>query len=261
MASLSSLNKRPRTGSSICTLCETDMQDKTRGIQCSVCSMSYCITCAKITEDLLKILNTEACNIMWTCTSCKGNFPTFTKVKTAIDNLTSTTEERFSKLETNLGKIDTVIEEKVKHKVEGEVNNIKQNLSKEIEGQVHKIFEKELRQELREIEDQKRRTMNLICFNLPESTATKTEERKVDDMQKFLDLCGKIGIQNVDINMCIRLGPANPQKTRALKVILNNKKQRNEIIENFRKIRNLQEHDLKRCIVTKDLTKKTKGGE
>ena len=56
--------------------------------------------------------------------------------------------------------------------------------------------------------------------------------------------------------MCIRLGPANPQKTRALKVILNNKKQRNEIIENFRKIRNLQEHDLKRCIVTKDLTKK-----
>ena len=97
--------------------------------------------------------------------------------------------------------------------------------------------------------------MNLIVFNLDESTSRETSERKQYDLDKFIELCNKIGAQEVDVKLTLRLGNYKQSKTRALKVILNNKRQRKEILDNAKKIKSLPvQTKLNGCIIIKDLT-------
>ena len=129
----------------------------------------------------------------------------------------------------------------------------------ELTSKVKENLQSHVRDEVREIEDQKTRTLNLICFHLPECKSKNSEERKQYDTQKFSNLCEQIGVSNPDIKLTFRLGnysSSNPNP-RPLKIILNNKKQRKDIIDNTIKIKNLPgQSGLNKCIIVKDLTKR-----
>ena len=56
------------------------------------------------------------------------------------------------------------------------------------------------------------------------------------------------------LKLCFRLGNKQNNSNRPLKIILNNKKQRKEIIDSAANIKSLQSSVFKRCIITKDLT-------
>ena len=113
----------------------------------------------------------------------------------------------------------------------------------------------DVRKEIREIEDKKKRTLNLIIYHMPECTSTNSSVRKEFDIKQFSELCNIIGIQELDIHVCFRLGNFNTSKCRPLKIVLNNKKHRKDILDNASKIRELpQSNQLKKCIITKDLT-------
>ena len=99
--------------------------------------------------------------------------------------------------------------------------------------------------------------MNLICFNLNESDDKSSDVRIDHDKTRFRELCKSIGVQDPDIKIIFRLGThqTGNTKPRPLKVVLNNKKQRKEIMDNTSKIRHLPSTSgLNRCIIVKDLT-------
>ena len=112
-----------------------------------------------------------------------------------------------------------------------------------------------LRKELREIEDQRRRALNLVIFNLPESNRQTAILRKKHDERKFAELCAQIGVDIPDVTTMFRLGTIKEGANRPLKIILNNKQHRKTILDNASKLRQSKEDtDLKNCIIVKDLT-------
>ena len=108
---------------------------------------------------------------------------------------------------------------------------------------------------MREIENQKRRTLNLAIFNLPESRHSDPIQRKEENEHKFYELCYCIGVDKPDVKTIFRLGNQTHRKIRAIKVILNNKVHRKNILDNLSKIKDLPKSiGLSRCIIVKHLT-------
>ena len=65
----------------------------------------------------------------------------------------------------------------------------------DIKDEIKESLQNDVRTEIREIEDQRSRVLNLIVFNLNESISRDASERKHYDLDKFIELCTKIGVQ------------------------------------------------------------------
>ena len=178
-----------------------------------------------------------------------------TGLKAQLKSIEENTSTRLTKVEDKITQLDEGIDTRIDKKVE----RVKEELFDEVITRVKTNLQDSVRTEVKEIEDQKQRTLNLICFNLEESTSKNNDERKSHDMRKLIELCEGIGVRDPDIKVAFRLGNQNSKtgntKPRPLKVILNNKRQRKEILDNTSKIKDLPSRTgLNRCIVVKDLT-------
>lgn len=98
--------------------------------------------------------------------------------------------------------------------------------------------------------------MNIVLFNLPESEHDSGEERKEEDTQCFLQICLALGITEVEIKLMFRLGNKKQGVIRPLKVILENRKTRKEILDNAKHISTKVQGKYKKVVIVKDLTQK-----
>lgn len=248
-----SANKRARVGSNYCPKCEKALTDESNCMACSVCELNFCVTCTGISPILLTALIEDTShNFKWTCNGCKQNFPCMTGLSQQLKSIETKTQSQISSLELKVEKIQVDMGQKVKT----EVNQIRGELADSIKKDIKESLQDDIRKELYEIEDQKRRALNLVIFNLYESKSTTSAQRQDHDTHHFTTLCNKIGVNDVDITSIFRLG--NPKKDvhRPLKVVLNNKKQRKTILDNSSKIRLLAGTVYEKCIIVKDLTTK-----
>ena len=89
---------------------------------------------------------------------------------------------------------------------------------------------------------------------MEESRSTNAKERKQCDEKNFRELCSAISVENVDIKAMFRIGIQKEGKNRPLKIVLNNKRERKQILDNARHIKIKAEGEMKKCVVTKDFT-------
>jgi hypothetical protein len=79
------------------------------------------------------------------------------------------------------------------------------------------------------------------------------KEKKDKDI--FTELCNAIEVVEADVKVAFRLGNPKKETNRPLKLVMNNKKHRKDIIENALKLKLLpQTSRLAKCIIVKDLT-------
>ena len=177
-----------------------------------------------------------------------------TNLKTQLKTIEENTQSRLTKVEDRLANIDVSMDAKMDVKLK----TMKGDLATEITNKVKETLQNEVRTEIKEIEDQKQRSLNLICFNVPECSDSKSgEDRKKHDITTFIRLCEYIGVKDPDIKLAFRLGnyKSGSVKPRPLKIIMNNKKQRKDILDNTSKIKSLPTSTgLNKSIIVKDLT-------
>lgn len=244
-------NKRQRMGSNSCPKCDIMLDDQTDCMPCCVCELNYCIKCTSISEILLAALKEDTTqNFKWTCNGCKQNFPCMTGLTQKLKTIETNTQDKFLKIEERL----TCIDQEIGLRVKKEVNSIKSSLVDDVRLQIQSTLQDDVRTEMYEIEEQKRRALNLIIFNLPESTSINSQERKNHDNEHFIDLCKQIGVHELDIAASFRLGNPSTGKIRPLKIVLNNKKHRKNILDNVSNIKMLTNPTIEKCIIVKDLT-------
>ena len=87
-----------------------------------------------------------------------------------------------------------------------------------------------------EKEERVKKKNNMIMFNVKESHNLNREERKMSDSAKIIDLCDKIGINNVKENIVnsFRIGKYENQKDRPLLITLKDQGKRSDILKNAR---------------------------
>ena len=189
-------------------------------------------------------------NFMWTCNSCKQNFPSLTGISAQLKSIEDTTYKRLSKLEDDVHDMKTGLDEKIR----GEVKTIKPSLIEEIKQDIKSTLQDDVRMVVREIEDQKTRAMNLIFFNVPESEDKNNIVRNEYDHSLINEVCTLIKIQEPDIKIAFRLGK-QIMKPRPLKIVFNNKKHRKDILDNAYNMKNIPvSNKLSKVIIAKDLT-------
>lgn len=106
----------------------------------------------------------------------------------------------------------------------------------------------------RELEDRKRREMNITLFNLIEHDSDTGPENKRADELDVRIISASLVLDNLSITTSYRLGRREDGKTRPLRVILDSKAQRKHLLENAKHIPKKTPENLQRVIIAKDLT-------
>ena len=174
-----------------------------------------------------------------------------TSLTNHLKSVEEKTDSRISQIENKLKNINKSIDQRVK----SGIKDVTPVLVDKIKNDIRFSLQDDFRKEIREIEDQKRRTLNLVIFHSPESMHSDPIQRKEEDEHKFYELCNCIGVDKPDVKTIFRLGNQTHGKIRATKAVLNNKVHRKNIQDNLSKIKDLPKSTgLSRCIILKDLT-------
>lgn len=192
--------KRFRVGSDDkgiqCERCDNIVADR---IECSGCQLEYCLKCANISEGLYRCtLEGGLENFLWSCKSCRATFPSIQNISEVLKDIQKNTDKRIESLESRVSSIENktteVIQDQIqKMKVEV-IDSVKDGLDKLVDSRA------------REIEDRKRREMNLIVFNLVEHRSPSGEENKKRDEENIKRLSASLGLENPQYLTCFRLG-------------------------------------------------------
>ena len=249
---VASRTKRKRMGSVECLKCDKSInlaQDPYN--TCSVCALDVCFTCTGISKAMHKTSQEEGNDcFLWTCRGCTQNFPSINKVNSPLATLDKKNDIRLSSLEEKIDNLDDTINNKIHE-------GIREMKTEVVDDTTERIQERpklEVRAEVREIDNQNPRAMNLMVFNLSESECDDSEDGIREDKAMFEAICAFFGVQVVEMHSAFRLGNRQPNKIRPLKVTLTNRKQRKDIIDNARDIGTKAPYPYREIIIVKDLT-------
>ena len=227
-----------------CQKCETIVKEK---IRCSGCKLLYCLKCAHVSQALYKcILNGELENFHWTCMCCKEMFPTLDNISTTLQNLHANSEQRMNNLEDRMSKL----EKNSKDDIKESISNMKEEILESVKSGIDKLVD----DRNKELEDRRRRDLNLAVFNLPEPSMGTGQANKSLDDNTFKQICSSLGLENVNIVASYRLGRRKLGSIRPYKLTLSDKVQRKFILENARFIPQKLPPELRTVVITKDLT-------
>ena len=237
----------------------------------------YYTKCAKISEASYQFLSCkEAEDISWYCKSCKQ--PAMVAIlenKSIEDKVKEHTEkinQKIKAIESNLHKKAESAElEKLQRRVEELENRIKKVQDNSQGGRswaditdsaekrtVQEVIKKSLKDRDNEEKERQKRQRNIIIFELPESKETNTEDRKEEDIRKFIALCRnicKVNIIEESLEKAIRLGKVSDDKERPLLITLKEENKKREIFQNLNKICEAGD-PFDKITVTHDLTVK-----
>lgn len=219
-----------------------------RAVYCAGCKLSFCLTCAKISRKLYEcIKDDDTDSFHWTCRSCTSMFPSLQTISDSLQTITARHESRMTTIESRMDNLEQVTKDEVKTQVSSMKDDIISSLKSDINSMVDARNS--------ELEDRKRRELNLTVFNLAEKNFPSGGDNKRADETDIINISSSLGLEGLNIVLSYRLGAKDDLKIRPLKVILDSKSQRKYILENARFIPTKAEAKYKNVIITKDLTK------
>ena len=108
---------------------------------------------------------------------------------------------RLTSLENKIDNLDGTINNKIS---EG-IRDMKSMVINEVTEEIKENLSMDVSNEVREIDSQKARAMNLIVFNLPEPESVNSDDRKTDNVGMFISICEAIGVEVDEIQSAFRL--------------------------------------------------------
>ena len=244
-------NKRQRQSSSdsnqsgyLCHRCELPV-DKT--ITCSGCKLTFCLRCGKISETLYNCITAGEMNdFHWSCKSCKSTFPSLQNISASLEDFKGKYENRMSNLEQKVENIKHT----TKQEVTSQISSMKQDIIDSLKSDINVVVDKRNR----ELEDRKRRELNITLFNLPEHNSYDNSENKRKDEIDVRSISASLGLEILNIVTTYRLGKKVQSKTRPLRVVLDSKSQRKFLLDNARHISSKTSEIYQSVVIAKDLT-------
>ena len=239
-------SKRPRQDSeendqsgTICQRCDLLVA---KVIDCAVCKLAFCLGCARISKILSQCLvEGELANFHRTCRSCRSMFPSIEGISSTVKDIQNNHEKRMSNMEERMSKMETI----TKHEIKSQVTCMKDEIIDSLKQDIHKVVDSRNK----ELEDRKRRELNLTIFNLKEHSHDVGRDNKAADEQDIIAISASLGLDNLNITTSYRLGKREQGKTRPLKIILDSKAQRKILLDNARFIASKTSQRYQRVII------------
>ena len=236
------------------------------GIECEVCLKWYHPLCQGIGDDAYAAI--KAHNLFWMCDTCKKLITEFranTEGKTTRD----TDDESIARIEKKIDDIGkTLLENTMAMKEEiAKVEGVAKTYSEVVKSHQKKnetdskhVSANNLQECFEsfqhEKDEQAKRKCNLAVVNMPESTATETEERVKEDSELFTDIVKQELRLNVKVEKAIRVGKKTEDRPRVLIVTLKDEETKWEVLKASKALRNSENDIAKNIYINKDMTQK-----
>ena len=228
-------------------------------MNCDSCENWVCLKCANMPQSLYLELQKHADEsdntalINWYCKICKGLASDMKTINTNVLELKKSNEERLNRMEDKISNL----EKSVKDTVRQEVEVVRDELSNSVQKNLSETVSKLVDTRLKEMEDRKNRASNMIFFNVPSLEDPTPTVRKEHDIFMIKQLFNEIFPEETFlVTTCFRLGKKKPEDTKEppLKVICDSKAQRRRLLQNAKSILDNKDENLKKVIVSRDLT-------
>jgi hypothetical protein len=171
-----------------CPKCNQDIDEEGNSLMCEFCETWVCGPCSRVPQAVYDVLNAtpDTQNFLWVCDNCKGDIPSLTSMKQALETNTKTVKRKIDKA---LGS------EEIKKLVAGEV-------------------EKVIDDRLLEKDDRMQRETNLMVFKMRELNDPDSKKRQEHDENKFNDLCRNVlEVGDIEVRKIFRIGKRDDNRT------------------------------------------------
>lgn len=231
-----------------CAKCDNELDEYK--IDCKGCKLNFCARCSGLNSAVIGLILSGALeDYDFHCKCCKQTKPTLESIDRNLKELNQRQEIRLTTLEEKVKRIDLTVKDTVKNEVQEAKNQIMEDIKSTITQAVDN--------RTKEMEDRRRRELNIVVFNLPEGKNENGQLNKQYDENNVRTIAEKLGLDTyLQIETSYRLGKKNRNqaKERVLKIILQDRKQRKFLLENSRRIKEIAEEIFKRVVLFKDLT-------
>ena len=174
-------------------------------------------------------------------------FPTLENIAVTLQDIQSKHEHRMSTLEDRMNRFES----NAKVEIQSNISNMREGILNELKSDINTLVDSRSR----ELEDRKRRELNITLFNLKEHNDAAGIDNKREDEEDFVTICSCLGLSNVQLTTTFRLGKkGNTCRPRPLKVILINKADRKFLLNNAKFIKDKAPAKFGEVIITKDMT-------
>ena len=228
----------------MCQRCDNLTKER---VMCTGCKLNFCLRCANISATLWQcITKGELDNFLWSCKSCRATFPSLDNISKVLGDIQTTTNSRMENFEQRLN----TIEERTKADITSSVMTMKTEIIESLQSNLESLVDSRTK----ELDDRKRRDVNLVLFNVPEHHHPKGEDNKRGDIEDIQRLSSSLGLDNLQVTACFRLGKKKPNLSRPLKLVLDMKSQKRFLLDNAKFVPDKAPVNLKKVIIVRDLT-------
>ena len=142
------------------------------------------------------------------------------------------------------------LESDTKEVIKGSVVDTKEEIISSLREDINRIVDTRHG----EMEERKRREMNIVVFNLPEHNFIMGLTNKSADENGVKEISRLLGQESLNTMTLFILGKKGQGKTRPLKVVLDSKTERRFLLENGKHIEAKVPEKFKQVIISRDIT-------
>ncbi|XP_060574693.1 uncharacterized protein LOC132732313 [Ruditapes philippinarum] len=238
----------PEISEKSCAKCEDEIVEKSK-VECQSWKLYFCARCSGLSTTVIDLmLNGELQDYRYNCKSCKQTIPTLENIDKKLSKISDQQERRMSSLEEKVNRIEI----STKNIIKEEIKDIKNNIMTDFEEKICRMIQARTN----EMDDRRRRELNIVVFNLPEGGDKTGKENKKYDEDNLCEIAKDIGLDNIEIETSYRLGKKKDteKNCRVLKVILKDRKQRKHLPEHSKEISKKSSKKFSNVVLFKDLT-------
>ena len=142
------------------------------------------------------------------------------------------------------------IEERTNEEVKNSISTMETEVIESLQSKIESLVDSRTK----ELEDRKRRGTNKVVFNVSEDHHPRSEENKNGDIDDIQKLSSSLGLENLQIKACFRLGRKKTTSNRPLKLVLEMKSQKKILLDNAKFVPDKTPMYLRQVIIVRDLT-------
>jgi len=206
----------------VCLECEEEIdEDVQDSIECGVCKKWCHKSCSQLKDERYRYLQNSGGEVLWGCQKCRDPAEKdtgSTRLEAKVDSIM----QMMTKLVTRLVELE---EERSKSKIEERIDE---------------TVERKVAEAMDESREREKRKMNVVFVNVQESEGETAEERKKRDIEKVVELVGKISdVGREEISDPVRLGGrtiGSESRPRMLRVTVRTEEAKKKVLMNARKL-------------------------
>ena len=244
-----------------CKICGKLVKTKDKGITCDICEGWHHSSCTGMSDIQYNFYKDEE-KTNWVCTNCIKNKKEENSIRDILKDIKKSSEDDRENMKQERNQMMDMMKQftdGMMKQLTDQINRLEDKIETKMNDKIRtseRGMMLKLNDEMDERFERLKRKNNVILYGLPESKKENVNDRLIEDIEKTRVLLEKIEV-DIEKFKLFRLGnKINPGKIRPVKLEMAKEEDKYSILKGAGKIRNIEDEEFKKIIISSDLTLK-----